>query len=162
MAVGTKPTSSKPAKKVSADGTVQTKKKAKSKVPGPPRYATYVQKAFKEFKDTRGKGKYKNLTISANSLGALDLLIDHALDNFIYNSEKTCAYAQTAKLSKNPKSNSTLQSKHVKAAMEAALSGRLAQQTIEFAEKAVTLYHESTREEEAAEAEAEAPAVMAD
>ena len=159
MAVGAKP-SSKPAKKASGpanDGAAKIKKKAKSKVPGPPRYATYVQKAFKDIKENRGKGKYKNLTISANSLNALDLLIDHALDNFIYNSEKTCAYAQTAKISKNPKSNSTLQSKHVKAAMEAALSGRLTQHTIEFAEKAVSNYHDSVQGEEA-EAEAEAAA----
>ena len=139
------------------DGSGKIKKKAKSKVPGPPSYATYMQKAFRDIKENRGKGKYKNLTISANSLGALDLLIDHALDNIIYNSEKTCAYAQTAKTSKNPKSNSTLQSKHVKAAMEAALSGRLTQLTIEFAEKAVANYHDSVQAEQA-EGEAEAPA----
>ena len=149
MAVGAKP-SSKPAKKASGsviDGPVKMKKKAKSKVPGPPRYSTYVQKAFKNIKENRGKGKYKNLTISANSLGALDLLIDHVLDNFIYNSEKTCAYAKT---SKDPKSNSTLQIKHVKAAMESALSGRLTQQTTEYAEKAVAQYHESVQVEAAA------------
>ena len=158
MAVGTKP-SSKPAKKASgpvADGAAKIKKKAKSKVPGPPRYGTYVQKAFKELKENRGKGKYKNLSISANSLNALDLLIDHVLDGFIYNCEKTCAYAKT---SKDPKSNSTLQIKHVKAAMEAALSGRLSAQTTEFAEKAVANYKDSVQAEDAAQAPPEPVAV---
>jgi len=139
-------------KKARPAGASATKKKAKSKVPGPPRYATYVQKAFKDIKDNRAKGKYKNLTISANSLNALDLLIDHVLDNFIYNAEKTCAYAQTAKISKNPKSNCTLQTKHVKAAMEAALSGRLTKQATDYAEKAVSQYVESVDAEDAAAA----------
>lgn len=148
---------SKAVKKARPAGAVNgTKKKAKSKTPGPPRYATYVQKAFKDIKENRAKGKYKNLTISANSLNALDLLIDHVLDSFIYNAEKTCSYAQTAKTSKNPKSNCTLQTKHVKAAMEAALSGRLAKQATDYAEKAVSQYVESTDPEDAAVAAAPA------
>lgn len=128
------------------------KKKSKSKTGGPPRYGSYVQKAFKDIKERRGKGKFKNLTISANSLNALDLLIDHVLDGFIYNAEKTCAYAKT---SKDPKSNNSLLLKHVEAAAKAALSGRLTSKTTAYAHKAVEQFHDAPEAVGAAEVPAE-------
>jgi hypothetical protein len=127
------------------------RKKTKTKkgsLPGPPRYSTYIMKAFKDIKENRGKSKYKNLTISSQSLNALDLLIDHALESFIFNAEKTCAYAKTAKTSKNPKANNTLMLKHVKAATESALSGRLVEKTTTYAGKAVDKFNDAQEPEE--------------
>ena len=138
----------------------EKKKKATKKAVkrhGPPRYGTYVQKAFKELKEKKGKGKFANLTISANALTAEDLLIDHMLDLFTYNAEQACRYAKTTK---DPKSNNTLQLKHVKAAVETALSGRLGNKAVSHAMQAVQSYNvskgkEVQQEEPEAEAEGE-------
>lgn len=126
------------------------KKKKAQKLFGPPRYGGYVQKAFKQLKDK--KTKFANLTISANALTAEDLLIDHMLDLFTYNAEQACRYAKT---SKDPKSNNMLQLKHVKAAVQTALSGRLAGKAVNHALKAVDNYNVSKGKESALEEAAE-------
>ena len=124
------------------------KKKKAQKLFGPPKYGGYVQKAFKQLKDK--KAKFANLTISANALTAEDLLIDHMLDLFTYNAEQAGRYAKTGK---DPKSNKMLQLKHVQAAVEAALSGRLANKATAFGLKAVNSYNVSKGKESALEEE---------
>ena len=147
MAVGKKgsapvatATRSQASKKIDKD---KKKKKAQT-LYGPPKYGGYVQKAFKQLKDK--KAKFANLTISANALTAEDLLIDHMLDLFTYNAEQAGRYAKTTK---DPKSNNMLQLKHVQAAVEAALSGRLAGKAVNHALKAVDSYNVSKGKEAA-------------
>jgi len=161
MAVGKKgsaPVATATRSQVSKKVDKEKKKKKAQKLYGPPKYGGYVQKAFKQLKEK--KAKFANLTISANALTAEDLLIDHMLDLFTYNAEQAGRYAKT---SKDPKSNNMLQLKHVKAAVEAALSGRLASKAVNHALKAVDNYNvskgkESALEEAAAEGD-EAAAV---
>jgi hypothetical protein len=163
MAVGKKgsapvatATRSQASKKIDKD----KKKKKVQKLYGPPKYGGYVQKAFKTLKDK--KAKFANLTISANALTAEDLLIDHMLDLFTYNAEQAGRYAKTTK---DPKSNNMLQLKHVRAAVEAALSGRLATKAVNHALKAVDNYNVSKGKEAAYEQAmqgAEADAVAMD
>ena len=159
MAVGKKgsgPVASATRSQVSKKVDKDKKKKKAQKLFGPPKYGGYVQKAFKQLKDK--KAKFANLTISANALTAEDLLIDHMLDLFTYNAEQAGRYAKTGK---DPKSNNMLQLKHVQAAVEAALSGRLANKATAFALKAVNSYNVSKGKESARE-EAEQAADDAD
>ena len=158
MAVGKKgsapvatATRSQASKKIDKDK--EKKKKKAQKLYGPPKYGGYVQKAFKTLKEK--KAKFANLTISANALTAEDLLIDHMLDLFTYNAEQAGRYAKTTK---DPKSNNMLQLKHVQAAVEAALSGRLASKAVNHALKAVDNYNVSKGKESAMEEAAEADA----
>ena len=137
-------TRSQASKKIDKDK--EKKKKKAQKLYGPPKYGGYVQKAFKQLKDK--KAKFANLTISANALTAEDLLIDHMLDLFTYNAEQAGRYAKTTK---DPKSNNMLQLKHVRAAVEAALSGRLATKAVNHALKAVDNYNVSKGKEAAYE-----------
>lgn len=164
MAVGKKsgPVASATRSQATKKGDKDKKKKKAQKLFGPPRYGGYVQKAFKQLKDK--KAKFANLTISANALTAEDLLIDHMLDLFTYNAEQAGRYAKTAK---DPKSNNMLQLKHVQAAVESALSGRLADKATKFALKAVDSYKvskgkESALEEPAEGADADADVVVAE
>ena len=159
MAVGKKgsapvatATRSQASKKIDKD----KKKKKAQKLYGPPKYGGYVQKAFKTLKDK--KAKFANLTISANALTAEDLLIDHMLDLFTYNAEQAGRYAKTTK---DPKSNNMLQLKHVRAAVEAALSGRLATKAVNHALKAVDNYNVSKGKEAAYEQTMQDPDAVA-
>lgn len=117
-----------------------SKRKSKSKAGGLPRYGTYIQKAFAEIKESNKYPEFKNLTISANALSAGDMLIDHFLDLLSANAKVCCRYAKNGK---DAKSGSSLQTKHMQAAVETAVSGRLATKTLKSATRAVRRYNES-------------------
>ena len=110
-----------------------------------PRFASYIQKSFRENQKSHGVGAngVAKLTISANALSAAELLIDHFVDLLAQNSELIVKYGKSG----------TLKVKHMHAATNIAMSGRLGEQALQMGALAVENYSKA-QAAEAAEAEA--------